>query len=167
MNRWKLFILVFSLAVNVAVLGTLVYFWTRPHRPVEARDLGQQRKQYNSRLLMRENPLLTKEQKQELKQLRNRYHGELRGRRKDIARQRADLVRYLLNDPPMLDSIYVTLDRVSQKQKELEKITIQHLLSMRKHLDKEQWKTMIRTFERPPGFPRGRGPMKNKNQKME
>ena len=166
MNRWKLFILVFSVAVNVAVLGTLIYFWTRPNRPVEARDLSQ-REKYNSKLLLGDNPLLSPEQKQELKQLRKRYHGELRGRRQYIAQQRADLVRYLLNDPPMLDSIYITLDSVAEKQKQLEKITIQHLLSMRKHIDKEQWETMIQTFERPPRLPRGWGSMKNKNHMME
>jgi len=146
-NRWTLSILVFSVAINLAVLGTLLYFWTQqgdkppwpvPPSPGPSRvDFGVDKKQHRRiRKAMQE---FRRQQKQITDSLRIKRHA---------------LLELLLAGEENQQVIDKAINDLAKYQIELERATILHLKEMRPILGPEKWEHLVRALEN--GMPRQR-----------
>jgi len=147
-------LLVFSLTINLAAVGTLFYFWQRPPFP-ELPPPGQPFDDMNPRPGPGMGPgpawrdsSLPAEKRQTIRQLRRQFHEQVQPKRIELQRAQDEVMKIMSTHPSQRDSI----DRASQKvlaiQAEIEKMTIDHLLSIRALLDDDQWKSLMRLIER-------------------
>ncbi len=154
MSKWILALLVFSLTVNVAVISSLLYFWNRPEEilPLPPGPTDMQPKEM--RPFFWGDSTLTPEQRQQLQQQRFQYHTQMRSLRWSIENHRDELIDLLSSESPRQDSINAVVTRLAEKQIELERLTINHLLSLKSVLRPEQWEHLVVTIEKGrPGFP--------------
>ncbi len=156
MSKWILALLVFSLTVNVAVISSLIYLWNRPDRaepvPFGFGPDGMQPKAIRPFLM--DDSTLTPEQRQQMQQLRYKYHTQMRSLRLSIESHRDELIDLLLAESPNQDSVNTVVTVLAEKQIELERLTVTHLLSLKSLLSPEQWEHLVVTLEKGrPGFP--------------
>lgn len=143
MNRWLVILLFFSLAVNIAVVGTMVYHRSRYPGPADRVMPGRVRQAPDRR----EN-LLNREERQRIAELRRIYQKKMQRMHGTIDSLRVDLMDVMRTKPTNKDLIDRLLKEIGQKQLEMEKITIHHLLSIRTLLTEEQWQRLLFNLER-------------------
>lgn len=158
MNRWLLILLVFSLTVNLAAVGTLIYF---SHRPAPAGPEpgmapgprgprgGEEREPW-----MR-SASLTAEQRQRIRDLRLEYRRSIGPLAARIEAARGELMRHIAATPPASDSLRIILDRINRLQGELELATVNHLIAMRPFMDAESWQLLTQRLDARFAPPRG------------
>ncbi len=148
MNKLKM-ILLFSLAVNVAVAATLLFFWGRYDGMRRAPALLQR----PDRSVRPLRPLwrtldLDPPQKRELAKLRGPFDDKMERLRFELEKNRRQLMETLMTRPAAQDSIKSLVQRLAAVQTELDAGTIDHLLSMRPFLNDRQWRMMLAAFIR-------------------
>lgn len=147
-NSWMTVLLVFSLTVNLAAVATLVYFWRQYDRPAPSMlpsPAGEPS--------YRQNPPWQKlnlphEKKREIVELRRRFQHRILDLRMSVEDSRRQVMQQMLQQTIDNDSLNASIDRLADKQIEMEKMTVSHLLEMRSHLTDEQWQTLLRSLER-------------------
>ena len=160
MTNWKNLLLLFSLAVNLAAVATMFYFWGRfDHmRRLPAVLQRPDRGAPSSAPLWRRLEL-QESQRQALQKFRAPYNEQLRHQRQRIEESRRRLMETLQNQPTAQDSITYLLARLAEDQAQLEKATVEHLLTLRPLLDERQWQIMLMSFNRDRRAGRELGPM--------
>ena len=130
-SRWLVYVLIFSVAVNIAAVGTLVYYWTRPGRPPGGFRHGPKR----DLAAMLD---LEKAQQVQLDSLRRVYFERLKPLRKELRRERARLSAVL--EQNAVDSLILKqhIARIAELQARVELETAKHLHQMQKLLTPEQ-----------------------------
>ena len=142
-SKWTLLALLFSVAVNIAVAGTLFFFW-RQHG--ERRMLIQsfQGTSSDHQVIRFEVPPHIAN---EIDSLRQRYHERLTAIRNAIHSDRKSIINQLLKEPVNRDSINVMVETLTNKQIDAEHLTIEHLLEIKPLLPPEEWKFFIQDLE--------------------
>jgi len=149
MNKWIIALLIFSLAVNVAVVGTLVYYWTQTKGAQTARFSPPP---LPERPRFKRGPNLSPEQRQKIRQLRQEYFATVREIRRTIGTYHEELMDMLASDSFSRDSLQVVVEKIARKQMELEQLTVAHLLDLRKNMDREQWQQFVKRLRREKSF---------------
>lgn len=134
-------VLIFSLALNLAVVGTFIFF--KLNRP------DFERESFN----------FDKEQKEKMFDNFRELHQLTRDNRKQIDQLENDLQQLLLADSLDSREINLLIDRIGQKKLQLSKLTINHLLDSKAVLTKEQRLHFIKMLMKG-GRRSGRGPLK-------
>jgi len=145
-SKWILFVLLFSVTVNVAVVGTLIYFW-RYKSPAVSRVHVEHKRDVNDRLLWFHSPDLAPRTIEKIDSARKVYHEELQQVRKDIDSQRKNMVTLLLAEPINRDSLQIEIIGLVEKQKKAEELTLDHLLDIKPLLPKDQWILLLKDLE--------------------
>jgi len=160
---WLLYLVIFSLALNVGIAGTMVYWhwWgPPPPPPPEAAPMP-------FRHLMRELNLDT-QQRQALKAVAPEHWRKVRGLEQELLEQRQDLFALIKQDNlPDWPPVQAKVREIGNLQVQLEEEKVHHLLDIQKNLRPEQRQTLITQLEKRlpqccgggPG--RGRGMMRH------
>lgn len=145
MNKWVGFVLGFSLAVNMTVLGTVVFLWKNPmSRPAAAPQYTPvntvtENIDEDRIVLLRRWP--GEPENVFLKRLE--YKQELESVKQDIDGNRKQIVVLLLQEPPDTVTIHTVVEDLAEKQVEAEVLTVDHLLDIRPMLPREQWRQLV------------------------
>lgn len=142
MTNWKNLLLLFSLTLNIAVLGTLLYFWGRHDGPPPA-DPGPGMERPEPFPPAWRNMDLREQQRRDLMMLRAPFHKQMMEMRRNLDMDRQKLLQLMLAQPAVPDSIERMLGKISEQQIRLDRMTVDHLLAIRPHLDEKQWRFML------------------------
>lgn len=143
MNKWKNLLLLFSVTLNIAVVGTLLFYWGRPdHRP-PADPPGPEMERSAPFPPAWNNLDLRDQQRHELMRLRRPFHRQMTEMRRNLDMDRQKLLQLMLAQPAVPDSIERMLSNISEQQIRLDRLTVEHLLAIRPHLDERQWRFML------------------------
>ncbi len=157
MNKWVIALLVFSLTINIAAVGTLIYFWQKPGPP--PMDAPWMLHSRNNRWPDGPPPDGSGRpfgMRPELQGLRSAYHEKMQPLARELDATRRDLMRLMGQQPAARDSIDLALQRITRLQGDLERVTVEHFLAMRAVLNEEQWTNLLKVMEkRMPDFRRG------------
>lgn len=132
-NRRVFFALILSLAFNVAFLGTLGYRLLNKGTTSESSRHRVTHDQRSSR----ERIKFSKEQKERLKQLREHFYPRIKAIRSELVNDRKALVDLLMEDKPDSLQIEKSLNRLGQRQMELEREVVYQLLKEKEVLPPE------------------------------
>lgn len=146
MNKWMSFVLGFSVAVNITVLGTVIFLWKNsPHRqPLKTDQVFSLHPQNE---VQAEQFLFIKKLPDEPKKVYHKrvdYHRKLERVIEEIDVEREKIVVLLLQEPPNKETIHVVVKDLADKQIEAEVLTIDHLLDIKPHLPPKKWSNMVR-----------------------
>ena len=154
MNKWLVVLLIFSLAVNLAAVGTMIYFTQRqgppgidPSSPPGLpwfRAEGAPPIDQDGR---RPGPGMRKAPNPAVEKLRIAHHEKLQPLVDELQKARQTLLRLVESSPANRDSIDVVLHRVSTLQNEMEKLTVEHLIALRPLMDEEQWRNLTHMLQ--------------------
>ncbi len=131
-QKWLLYALLFSVAINVAAVGTLVYYWVGPH----GRTLVGPPKPHPGGL---EEALgLSPSQKTTLDSLRARYFRQLRPLRQQLRQERRLLSE--LMDKETVDSLALRahVQKIAELQAQMELLTVKHIREVSRVMTPEQ-----------------------------
>lgn len=150
MNKWLVVLLIFSLAVNLAAVGTLLYL-TRHAGPPEMRPGGPVEWPADAR---GNHPRpggqglgIPGAMKPEVEKLRQEFMAGLQPLSESLRQSRQRLVRLMDKQPAATDSIAIVLQKINQLQGEMEKRTVDHLLTIRPYLEEKQWQNLTRILQ--------------------
>ena len=144
--RWTLFALLFSVAVNIAVVGTLVFFWGRNERRMDVEVLHREPPPMHD-ILWFDTPHVPPHVAQEIDSLRREYHQQLVLVRTSIDSDRKAIVTQLMSDHVNRDSLDIFIKTLSDKQIQAERLTIDHLLMIKPLLPKKEWQFFINELQ--------------------
>jgi hypothetical protein len=150
MNKWLVVLLVFSLAVNIAAVGTLVYFAQREGPPRMGPGGPMNRPPHfegDEPIPGGRGPGMPGEMHPEVKKLAKSYQDDLRPLSRELQMTRQHLMRLMDKKPALPDSIDIMLFRMNKLQGEMEKLTVQHLVAIRPFLEEEQWRNLTRMLQ--------------------
>jgi len=149
MSNWKNLLLLFSLAINIAAAATLAYLWGRHDGMRRPPALLQRpdRPANPSAPLWKTMGLLDL-QREELAKLRAPFNEQMRPLRSQLQAKRQRLMRILLTNPTAQDSIQILLRQIAEDQTQLDRSTVEHLVTLRPHLDERQWRLMVEALDR-------------------
>ncbi len=156
---WLLYLVIFSLALNLGTIGTLVYLrWQAPPPPPEAAPLPFRQ--------MLAELQLTPEQRQCFGGMAPEHWRKVRELQQQLARQRRELFALIKQDKlPEWPPVQAKIREVGSLQLRLEEEKVQHLLEVQKNLSPEQRRLLVTNLERrlSPFWGQGgrhRGPMR-------
>jgi len=87
-------------------------------------------------------------QREELAKLRAPFNEQMRPLRSQLQAKRQRLMRLLLTNPTAQDSIQILLRQIAEDQTQLDRSTVEHLVTLRPHLDERQWRLMVEALDR-------------------
>lgn len=168
-------ILVFLIVVNLATLGTYIYFRMQAdddRSPVVPRAYHSPGK-FSSPPILRLEP----EQRQQLLELRMSLDEDTREYSERIRKLRNDIFMAVKDDSVSMDEIEKKLEEIAELRMQIEKAAISNLLEARRQLSPAQRDHLFRfllrdfdgrpPFQRKPGFFREKSELnKNNNQKQ-
>jgi len=165
---WLLYLVIFSLALNIGTIGTLGYMHWRgrpePPPPPESAPLP-------FRKLLRELDL-DPQQRQIFKEMAPAHWRKVRELQETLAQQRQDLFALIRQeDLPEWPPVQIKIREIGNLQVQLEEEKVHHLMVVQKNLRPEQRQLLITQLEKrlpqccpEPG--RGRGMMKRMRNGM-
>ena len=141
-------VLIFSLAMNMAVAGTLVFHYWRSTRMGGAglmcgqKPLGR---------FMRENLQLEGEEVSRFQTLFSRNRDDLLHLRDQITQERQTLFSLLGN--PQVDKVRIDrqIEKISALQAQMQKIVVSQIIDMKSCLPEEKQKRFLEAFRQRPG----------------
>ena len=141
-TKWTLFALLFSVAVNIAVIGTLLYFWKNEKQRM---DVGMiHGNSHPERDIVWFNaPHVPPKVAREIDSLRRDYHEQVVVIRSSIESDRKAIITQLMCDPVNRDTLDIIIQKLADKQIKAERLTIDHLLMIKPLLPHEDWKYFI------------------------
>jgi Spy/CpxP family protein refolding chaperone len=142
---WLLYLVIFSLALNVGIAGTMVYWhWWGPPPPPPPPEASPM----PFRHLMRELNLDT-QQHQALKAMAPEHWRKVRGLEQELLEQRQDLFALIRQDNlPEWPPVQAKIREIGNLQVQLEEEKVHHLLDIQKNLRPEQRQTLITQLEK-------------------
>lgn len=159
---WLLYLVIFSLALNVGTIGAFAYLRSQDRQTTAVREeppplpFREMWRRLN----------LDQEQRQTLRQLAAEHRRRVEGLRGNLAQKRRELFTLLkAAEAPPWPQVQAKIREVSELQGKLEEEVVQHLLMTQKHLKPEQkelFATLLEqrlgSFQEGMGGPMGRGP---------
>jgi Spy/CpxP family protein refolding chaperone len=156
---WLLYLVIFSLALNVGTIGTFTYLRYQD-RQGSAASVAKEELPPMPMREMWQRLDLDQEQRRWLDQVVPEHRRRLRALRSDLAEKRRELFGLLKKDTaPDWPTVQSKIREVSDLQGKLEEEIIRHLLTMKEQLKPEQQAIFVELLEqrlRP--FERRRGP---------
>ena len=165
-------ILVFLIAVNLATIGSYIYFQTRDHNELRRMHVPEDFREGFSPPHLG----LDHKQRQQLFELRKSFENETREYTENIRELREDIFSAIREDTVSLSVIEGKLDEISDLRKQIEKVAIKKLLEAKNHLSPLQRDHLYRfllaepphfneraPFQRKPGSKRGMGELDKHN----
>ncbi|MBN1479624.1 periplasmic heavy metal sensor [candidate division KSB1 bacterium] len=143
-SKWIVLALLFSVAVNIAVVGTLVYFWPRNE---ERRIVFRNRPPKQHEIVWFRTPHVPPKVAQDIDSLRRDYHEQLVTVRMAIDADREAIIAHLMQNKVDRDSLEKILQSLTHKQITAERLTIDHLLEIKPLLPQEEWTFFIRDLK--------------------
>jgi Spy/CpxP family protein refolding chaperone len=173
-RNWLLYLVIFSLALNLGTLGAFLYLRYQDQTMVGLRE-------FKPPLPMRElwrSLNLAEEQRRALRELVPEHRRRVVGLREDLARKRLELFELIKGEAPPQSAVQVKVREISGLQGGLEEEMVRFLLEFKKHLQPQQQAAMAELMQQrlcgaldcPPMGPHppgrggrmGRGPMEPK-----
>lgn len=159
---WLLYLVIFSLALNVGTIGAFVYL---RYQDRQAAAVKEELPPLPFREMWRRLDL-DQEQRQTLRQLVPEHRRRVWTLRSELADKRRELFTLLrASDAPAWPAVQAKIREVSDLQGKLEEEVVEHLLTVQKHLKPEQKAVFVnlleqrlRPFQEGMGGPMGRGP---------
>jgi hypothetical protein len=148
-SKWMTAALLFSVAVNAAVVGTLVYFWRGGKPPMHLAVMREFPPQKGDLLKLRE-PHFDPQALREMDFLKRQYGVQLESLQSDIMASRRDIMEQLQKDFINRDSLDILIAHLADEQIHAERLTIDHLIAIRPHLPPDEWRNILRDMESPP-----------------
>jgi len=146
MKKWVLIILLFSVAVNLAVVGTLIYFWKKSdHKNSDLIWISDDVKtgDFNKFVIVKKDSLITTKNIDQINTKRLEWGNKMSLLNQSIDKDRRDIIRLLLVDPPQRDSINVVIHKLGSKQIKAESLTVDHLIGIRELLPSQEWEDLV------------------------
>jgi len=146
MKKWVLIILLFSVAVNLAVVGTLIYFWkVSDHKNSDLIWLSDEVEtgDFNKFVIVKKDSFITTKNIDQINAKRLDWGNKMSDLNQSIAKDRRDIIGYLLVNPPQRDSINVVIHRLGSKQIKAESLTVDHLIGIRELLPTQEWEDLV------------------------
>jgi len=142
---WLLYLVIFSLALNLGTIGTLIYLrWQ--DREVESPP--PQEAPLPFRQMMRQLNL-DQQQRQTLLSLVPEHRRQVRDLRQELMQQRRELFDLLKREPlPEWPPVQNKIQEIGGLQIRLEEVKVQHLLEVQKNLQPEQRHMLMTNLER-------------------
>lgn len=143
---WLLYLVLFSLALNVGTIGTLAYM-----RYQDRGEAAIKQEQEPPPLPMRElwrRLNLDQEQRQHLRQRAPEHFRRIRALRAELAEKRRELLGLLrAEEPPAWPAVQAKIREISDRQGKLEEEMVRHLLEIQKQLRPEQKAVFVSLLE--------------------
>jgi Spy/CpxP family protein refolding chaperone len=161
MNRnWLLYLMIFSLALNVGAIGTFAYlYWHGPPGPPPPEAGPPMPFRHLLRKLN-----LDQQQRQTLKAMAPVHWHKVRGLEEELLQERQELFALIKQENlPEWPSVEAKIKEINNLQLQLEEEKVHHLLDIQKNLRPEQRQVLITQLEKRlpqccgPGRDRGRG----------
>ena len=142
-SKWTLVALLFSVTVNVAVVGTLLYFWR--HDTSHGREINIERIDAfkDKELVWFHSPDMPPHAEGRMDSLRRFYHKELQEIEGDIESSRHKIVQILLEDPIDNNRLDTLIFQLANEQTKVERLTIDHLIAIKPMLPQEEWRLFL------------------------
>jgi Spy/CpxP family protein refolding chaperone len=165
-RNWLLYLVIFSLALNLGTIGTLVYMrWHPPPPPPPPPEAAPMPfRQMLGELQL--NP----QQRQLFRGMAPEHWRKVRELQQELARQRQELFALIKQDNlPDWPPVQTKIREIGSLQLRLEEAKVQHLLEVQKNLTPEQRRLLVTNLERrlSPFWGQGgrhRGPMRHLRQ---
>jgi len=160
-TKWLIFVLLLSLAINLAAISTIFYHrFNRPHFPPFPEEDGALAEPLDPRL--RPSP----EQIELMKGCRMRFHHEIQPIHTEIQSDRRRLLELLVQ--PRIDTlrIFALQDSISDLQQHMQQEVVRHIIEQRQFLNENQYRVIFHRIgkrllnpddEFPPAGPGRRG----------
>jgi hypothetical protein len=142
-SKWTLFALLFSVAVNIAVVGTLVFFWRHNANTRQEINIEQFDELENNALVWFHSPDSHPHAGSQMDSLRKLYQQELFTIEGEIGASRNKIVQILLSDPIDSTQLDNEISRLAQEQTHVERLTINHLLDIKPLLPENEWRIFL------------------------
>lgn len=144
MNRWLVLLLIFSIALNLAVVGTFVFFKSRmdKRRPDDGRARFEQQMR-RMRGMMDIDSTVNDENRAQIRQLRMNYIAQANTLRSEISWYQDQLTALLLAEPVNKDSVDVMVKRIAERHMQIESLTVRHLIAIKPLIPPEKWQRFI------------------------
>ncbi len=142
-------VLIFSLAINIAVAGTLAFHYWRSKVPRGGAGLMCGQKPLG--MFMRENLQLEGEEISRFQTLFSRNREDLLHLRDQVSHERQILFGLL--DNPRVDQSQVDqqIEKISALQAKMQKIVVSQIINMKSYLPKEKQRKLLEAFRQRPG----------------
>ena len=150
-----IFLLIFSLTINIAALVTMGYFWGRGERSREAVF-----RENDKSPLLREELSLDEMQQRKMRGMRGSLFEEIQPVRDEMEAKREDLVNLLTTDEPDRRAIGQKIGEINVLQSQVQRAVIDTLLREKEFLNPMQQKEYFDVISRrlcPNRFLMGRG----------
>ncbi len=131
-------LLIFSLIINISTLATFGYHrWFEPKR--QTFDRGRSRHQeFLSKKLG-----LTEEQSQKFQTLRSELWQQLKPLKSQLDEERRHLFQIQNQDTVKIEEVYISIDKISEIQKQMQRKTVENMMAHQSILTPEQRKTFF------------------------
>jgi Spy/CpxP family protein refolding chaperone len=141
---WLLYLVIFSLALNLGTIGTLVYLrWQAPPPPPPPEAAPLPFRQMLGELNL--NP----QQRQLLRGMAPEHWRQVRELHQELTRQRRELFALIKQDNlPDWPPVQAKIREIGSLQLRLEETKVQHLLEVQKNLTPEQRRLLVTNLER-------------------
>ncbi|HEY9074577.1 MAG TPA: periplasmic heavy metal sensor [Desulfobaccales bacterium] len=133
-RNWLLYVVIFSLALNLGTIGTLVYLRYQDQAQGLSREISPP---MPMRALWRDLKL-DPSQRQALHALFPEHRDKVMEIRGELAQKRQELFNLLSDEAPALPAVQVKVREISGLQGKLEEELVRFLLEFKKHLKPEQ-----------------------------
>lgn len=142
---WLLYLVIFSLALNLGTIGTLVYLrW----QDQEVASPPPKEAPLPFRKMMRQLDL-DQQQRQTLRGLVPEHRCKVRDLHRELMQQRRELFVLLKQEPlPEWPPVRAKIHEIGGLQVRLEEVKVQHLLEVQKNLQPEQRQRLMTNLER-------------------
>jgi len=149
MKRWTLMILLFSATVNIAVVGTLIYFWKKNTLPAD--DIIWMSKNepgMNKGIIVfkSDDIKIMSTDQDSITEKRTVWADNLHCLCQDIESDRQTIIHLMLNKPPQRDSLSYYIHRIGAKQIKAESLTVDHLLGIRELMPERDWEELVKSL---------------------
>jgi Spy/CpxP family protein refolding chaperone len=164
---WLIYLVIFSLALNLGTIGTIVYLRYQDHRELAA---GPAPPPLPPKSLWRELKM-DESQRQTLRRLFPEHHKKVKVFREELIQKRLELFDLIKNDATPWSAIQAKVQEISALQGSLEEEMARFMLEFKKNLNPEQHTAFLNLLQTrlgcgpdgacPPGGPgdgRRRGP---------
>ncbi len=143
-KNWLLYLVIFSLALNLGTIGALVYFRQQDRRVAAHREPAPPlRLSFLLRSLQ-----LSSDQQEALNRILPAHRRQVHQLQRELARKRQELFLLLAQTEPSSETIAVRIQNISAAQGELEKEMVQFLLQLKSALTAPQQQVLLEQISR-------------------
>jgi Spy/CpxP family protein refolding chaperone len=143
-RNWLLYLVIFSLALNLGTIGAFAYLRYQDRQGVAGKEEPQPVGLRDLWLALR----LDQEQRQTLGRLAPEHRQRIHQLRREMMAKRQELFNLLKGENPQWSAIQAKIREISAKQGQLEEEVARFLLECKRHLRPEQQEAFINLVDR-------------------